>query len=100
MPQEIKTMSIKKKATDEKASVNDFLVRQCIKMLKRMCKFILAFNYLLVHRKMTMLNEVGSMLKIFVTETCDLLIEKLSIFRSELDSSRSRVKKELAVVTE
>ena len=46
-------------------------------MLKRTCKFILAFNYLLVHRKMTMLTEVGSHLKIFVSETCDLLIEKL-----------------------
>jgi len=64
--------------------VHDFLIRSCIKILKRICKFVLAFNYLLVHRKMSMLAEVGSQLKIFLSETFDLLIEKLSVFQNEL----------------
>ena len=78
-------LSRKKKYFDENATVHDFRLRFCTKMLKRTCKFILAFNYLLVHRKMTMLNEVGSHLKIFVTETCDILIEKLSNLQRELE---------------
>ena len=61
------------------------MLRSCIKMLKRFCKFILAFNYLLVHKKMTMLGEVASHLKIFISDTCDLLIEKMSIFSAELE---------------
>ena len=80
MPEEIQKLSRKKKLWDTNATTQDFLIRQCTKMLKRTCKFILAFNYLLVHRNMSMLTEVGSHLKIFVSETCDLLIEKLSIF--------------------
>ena len=74
--------------------MHDFLIRTCTKTLKRICKFILAFNYLLVHRRMTMLSEVGSHLKIFVTETCDLLIEKLSVFLSELNSAKHKFEKE------
>ena len=84
MPEEFQKLSRKKKYQDESATVSDFLIRLTTKMLKRTCKFILAFNYLLVHRKMTMLNEVGSHLKIFITETCDLLIEKLSSIQFDL----------------
>ena len=47
-----------------------------------------------------MLTEVGNMLKIFVTETCDLLIEKLGIFRSELASHYNKAKKELKGVSD
>ena len=49
---------------------------------------------------MTMLIEVGNMLKIFVTETCDLLIEKLGIFRSELASQQTKAKKDFAIMSE
>ena len=80
MPIEIQKLSRKKKYSDENATVHDFLIRSGTKMLKRICKFILAFNYLLVHNKMIMLSEVGNHLKIFITETCDLLIEKLAVF--------------------
>ena len=86
MPNQMQKLSRKKKYFDENATVHDFLLRSCIKMLKRFCKFILAFNYLLVHRKMSMLSEVASHLKIFIADTCDLLIEKMSIFSSELGS--------------
>ena len=94
MPEEMQKLSRKKKYLDERATVRDFLFRSCTKMLKRTCKSILAFNYLLVHRKMSMLTEVGSLLKIFVTETCDLLIEKLTIFQAELVQTQQKVIKE------
>lgn len=67
-------------------------------MLKRICKFILAFNYLLVHNNMAMLSEVCSHLKIFIIETCDLLIEKLSIFHFELQSTHNKYVKEQEIM--
>ena len=56
MPEEMQKLSRKKKFIDESSTVRDFLVRTCTKILKRTCKFILAFNYLLVHRNMSMLS--------------------------------------------
>ena len=44
---------------------------------------------------MNMLAEVGSHLKIFVTETCDLLIEKLSLFKSDLEKLKYQLQNQL-----
>ena len=98
MPVETQKLSRKKKHSDQDATVNDFLIRSCTKMLKRVCKFILAFNYLLVHNNMVMLSEVCSHLKIFIIETCDLLIEKLSIFDFELQSTHNKYLKEQEIL--
>ena len=73
-----------KKHAHESATKNDFIRRIVSKFLKRMRKFILAFNTLLMHKKRTMLSEIGSHIKIFISDICDLFIEKLHIFELDL----------------
>ena len=74
--------------------MHDFLNRSCIKLLKRTCKFILAFNYLLMHLKMNMLSECASQIKVFIKETCDLLINKLGEFQSDMDKYKHKLEKD------
>ena len=44
-----------------------------------------------------MLNEVGSHLKIFITETCDLLIEKLGSIQFDLKGLHLKLQKEVEI---
>ena len=83
-PAECKTLIRPKKHEHETASEHDFIRRCVSKYLKRMRKFVLAFNTLLMHKKRTMLAEICSHIKIFITDICDLFIDKLKEFDEEL----------------
>ena len=68
-------------------------MRFCTKMLKRIRKLVFAFNYLLIHNQLSMLSELASHIKIFLTDICDLLISKLTQFETEVHTQQEKVKK-------
>ena len=61
----------------------DFMYKRCVKILKKLRKFINAFNYLFVHCKRKTLSEVCIQIKQLVIEICDIMIEKLNVLERE-----------------
>lgn len=47
-----------------------------------------------MHLKMNMLSECASQIKVFIKETCDLLINKLGEFQSDMDKYKHKLEKD------
>ena len=82
-PKEMQQLSQKKRYTDQTATQYDFLYKFAAKMLKRLRKFLLSFNYLLIHGKLYMLAELCSTVKAVMTWGCDYFINKLQAIEHE-----------------
>ena len=71
----------------------DFLHKFATKMLKRLRKFLLSFNYLLIHGNLYMLAELCSTVKNVITWGCSYFIEKLQAIEQEQSKHLSTNKK-------
>ena len=82
-PKEMQQLSQKKRFADQTATQYDFLYKFATKMLKRLRKFLLSFNYLLLHGNLYMLAELCSTVKAVMTWGCGYFIEKLQAIEQE-----------------
>ena len=82
-PEEMQRLSLGKRASDPTATPYDFLYKFATKMLKRLRKFLLAFNYLLIHGNLYMLAELCSTVKAVMTWGCGYFIDKLQAIEQE-----------------
>lgn len=82
-PEQMQQLSQKKRFSDRTATPYDFLYKFATKMLKRLRKFLLSFNYLLIHGNLYMLAELCSTVKAVMTWGCGYFIEKLQAIEQE-----------------